>query len=92
MLDIELKFQGEVTINITRKNEINVLKNPTYWRLLLLARLRFTIQFCNSNITKTAEVKKNIGTTHEQSYICNTALGQSVVKVVKTKIGVLREI
>lgn len=61
VLDIELKFQGEVTINITRKNEINVLKNPTYWRLLLSARLRFTIQFCNSNITKTAEVKKTSG-------------------------------
>ena len=81
VLDIELKFQGEVTINITRKNEINVLKNPTYWRLLLSARLRFTIQFCNSNITKTAEVKKNIGTTHEQRYICNTALGRRSAQV-----------
>ena len=42
VLDIELKFQ-EVTLNITRKNEINVLKNPTYWRLLLSAQFNFAI-------------------------------------------------
>lgn len=43
VLDIELKFQGEVTLNITRKNGINVLKNPTYWRLLLSAQFNIAI-------------------------------------------------